>query len=108
MNSNEPSLLIGVSIISEMHQNFEEECNDDREHISNLSLIIKGISGYLDVTEMPKTECREIISELTKYGKKLWIDTCLEQSDDGESEQEIREESEHLFDYIFENHDYPE
>ena len=74
MNLNEPSLLIGVSIIS----------------------------------EMPKTECREIISELTKYGKKLWIDTCLEQSEDGESEQEIREESEYLFDYIFENHDYPE
>ena len=108
MNLNDPSLLIGVSIISEMHQNFEEGNNDDRDHITNLSLVINGISGYLETMKMPKAECRKILAELEKYGKKLWIDYCVEQNEYDESEQEIREDSDYLFDYIFKHHDYPE
>lgn len=80
VNLNEPSLLIGVSIISEMHQSFEEECNDDRDHITNLSLIIKGISGYLDATEMPKTECQEIISEGIRDRNFLFAKESIENS----------------------------
>ena len=108
MNANDPSLLIGVSIISEMYQYFDERHIDDRDHITNLSLIVKGISGYLETIEMPKAECREILAELEAYGKKLWIDSCVEQNAHDKSEEEMREESGHIFDYIFKHHDYPE
>ncbi len=108
MKLNDPSLLIGVSIISEMHQNFEEGNNDDRDHITNLSLVIKGIAGYLETIKMSKAECHEILAELEKFGKKLWIDSCVEQNEYDESEQEIREDSDYIFDYIFKHHDYPE
>ena len=108
MNLNDPALLIGVSIISELHQDFADQNNDDRDHINNLWSVIKGVSGYLKTTKMPKTQRQKIIDELKKYGKKLWIDSCVKQSEDIESEQEIREESDYLFDYIFKNHDYPD
>lgn len=97
MNLNDPSLLIGVSIISEMHQNFEEGNNDDRDHITNLSLVIKGISGYLETMKMPKAECRKILAELEKYGKKLWIDYCIEQNEYDESEQRKYEKIQTIF-----------
>ena len=107
MELNETPLMIGVATISEFHEYFRESGHDDLEHIINISLVIKGISVYLKNYGASEQEIDNILSELKTYAKKLWIDSCVDSADDDESESEIREETDYIFDYVFENHEYP-
>lgn len=56
MNTTDVPLMIGISITSEVHDYFMETGHGDLEHIINLSLIIKGISEYLEKFKTPEKE----------------------------------------------------
>ena len=107
MNTTDVPLMISFSIISEMHEYFRETGHDDLEHIIKLSLVIKGISTYLKKSETSEEETNRVLAELKEYGKKLWIDSCVDEAGEDEAESDVREETDYIFDYIFENHEYP-
>ncbi len=107
MNSLETSLMMGRSVILEMHKHFQEGDSDDQNHIVNLSLIIRGISGYQTKMIVPEKEQIKVLSELKEYGKNLWVESCINASQEDEPEADFREESNYIFDYIFKHHEYP-
>ena len=107
MNTTDVPLMIGFSIISEMHEYFREKGHDDLEHIINLSLVIKGISKHLKQSETSEEEINRVLTELKEYGKKLWIEYCVEVAGEDDSESDVREETDYIFDYIFEHHEHP-
>ena len=72
MNTTDVPLMIGFSIISEMHEYFREKGHDDLEHIIKLSLVTRSIS------ETSEEEINRVLTELKEYGKKLWIEYCVE------------------------------
>ncbi len=107
MDRDNIPLMTGVSVISEMHDYFRESGHDDLEHIIKISLVIKGIYSYLKNYEASEQEIDNVLAELKEYGKKLWIESCVDAADENESESEVREETDYIFEYVFENHEYP-
>ncbi len=107
MENNDNLLLIGVSIISELHDNFIKSGPDDLEHITQISIVIRGIANYLKTCGTSDPEIETFLTKLKEYGKKLWIESCVEAAHDDESESDVREETDYIFDYVFDNHKYP-
>lgn len=56
MDRDNIPLMIGVSILSEMHDYFRESGQDDLKHILNISVVIKGINSYLKNCEASEQE----------------------------------------------------
>ena len=101
------SLKLGVGILSEIHEYYRETSQDDAEHIRQLALIIKGISDVLRIEGISNDDIEHISAKLKQYGKDLYINNCLESAGDNDIESNIRDENQELFDYIYENHEYP-
>ena len=108
MEWDETPLMIGVAIISEFHEYWIESGDDDLEYINTISIVIRGISVYLKNSETSEQQINSILSELKEYAKKLWIDRCVDAADDDEPESEVRQETDYIFDYVFDNHEYPD
>ena len=108
MTSNDTYLTIGAAIISEFYEHWQESGGDDLEYIVTISIVIRGISVHLKNSETSEQQINSILSELKEYAKKLWIDYCVDAADDDEPESEIRQESDYIFDYVFDNHEYPD
>jgi hypothetical protein len=108
MEWDDTSLMIGVAIISEFHEHWQESGDDNLEYIIAISIIIRGISVYLKNSETSEQDINGILSELKEYAKKLWIDYCVDAADDDEPESEVRQESDYIFDYVFDHHEYPD
>lgn len=107
MEWDDTSLMIGVAIISEF-QEYWQESGDDLEYITSISIVIRGMAVYLKNSETSKQEINSILSELKEYAKKIWIDYCVDAADDDEPESEVRRESDYIFDYVFDHHEYPD
>ena len=108
MEWDDTSLMIGVAIISELHEHWQESGDDNLEYIITISIVIRGISVYLKNSETSEQDINGILSELKEYAKKIWIDYCVDTAEDDEPESEVREESEYIFDYVFDHHEYPD
>jgi hypothetical protein len=99
--------LIGISILSEMHEYFKEDGLDDMTHINQIALVVRGISRYLTQQGVSPAEIERVSTELKAYGKKLWVDWCVDAAHEEESEADVREESDEIFEYVFEHGEYP-
>ena len=66
-----------------------------------------GISTYLKKSETSEEEMDRVLTKLKEYGKNLWIDSCVDAAGEDESESDVREETDYIFDYVFENHEHP-
>lgn len=107
MEKDDTPLLIGVSILSEVHEYFRSSEHDDLEHIIKISIIIKGICSYLENMKVSEKETNRISENLKDYAKNLWIESCLDAADEDEEESDILDEADYLFEYIYKNHEYP-
>ena len=108
MEWDDTSLMIGVAIISEFHEHWQESGDDDLEYIITISIVIRGISVYLKNSETSEQHINNILSELKEYAKKLWIDYCVDAAEDDKPESEVRQGTDYIFDYVFDNHEYPD
>ena len=108
MEWDDTSLMIGTAIFSEFYDHWQESGGDDLEYITTTSIVIRGISVYLKNSETSEQYINSILLELKEYAKKIWIDYCVDTAEDDEPESEVREESDYIFDYVFDHHEYPD
>jgi len=98
---------LGEKIIKSQHDYFETDENEDLDHITNLKRIIVAIAEYLKSEIVSEEEVVDLVEHFRQFGKTLFVNNCIKNKDEDESEVEIRQESEIWFDYIFENEEYP-
>ena len=98
---------LGKKIIEKQHDYLTAGSGEDLEHIPNLKRIIMAISEYLESDGLPKDGIIAVTNNLINLSKDLFIDSCLTNKDEEDEEQEVREESESWFDYIYEHEEYP-
>jgi hypothetical protein len=99
---------LGEKIIRSQHDYFAAGHSEDLDHITTLKRIIIAISEYLKSEGLPEDGINDLTDNLRQLCKDLFIDSCLANRDEDENEQEVREESEIWFDYIYEHEEYPE
>ena len=99
---------LGETIIKSQHDYFAAGHSDDLNHITNLKRIIVAISEYLKSEGLPENGINTLIDNLRQLCKDPFIDSCLANRDEDEDKQEVKEDSEIYFDYIYEHEEYPE
>ena len=107
MEKLEFAKALGDKIIKSQHDYFETAKSEDLDHITNLKRIIVAIAEYLKSEIVSEEEVDDLVDHFRQFSKILYINNCIKNKEEDESEVEIREESEILFDYIFENEKYP-
>ena len=100
---------LGEKIIKSQQNSFEAG-NDlgDLGHITNMKRIIVAISEYLKSEDVPEDGISAMGDSLKQLGKGLFVAECISVKDEDEDEDDVREDSEIWFDYIYEHEEYPE
>ena len=101
---------IGKEIIKRLHQHNEENSLDDTEYIPLIKRIIEAIGVYMSQSDKSKLEIDSLTSTLIGYAKGLYVELCqihAEEDNEDISLEQVKEESEEYFDYIYEHEDHP-
>ena len=100
---------LGKKIIKSQQDSFEAGSEfDDLSHITNMKRIIVAISEYLKTEDVPENGINAMVDSLKQLGKELFVAECVSVKDEDEDEDDVREDSEIWFDYIYEHEEYPE
>jgi hypothetical protein len=98
---------LGKKIITSQQDSFEAGNDlEDIGHITNIKRIIVAISEYLKSEDMPEDGINAMADSLKQLGKGLFVTGCVSNRD--EDEDDVREDSEIWFDYIYKHEEYPE
>jgi hypothetical protein len=102
---------IGKEIIKHLHDYYEEIKMDDAEYIPLIKRVIKAINNHIGLYDISKSENETLKETLLTYAKDLYVEICQihakENNEDISSEQ-VKEESEEFFDYIYKHEEYPD
>lgn len=110
MNKTEIVEDLGKAIIKRLHDYNEEVGFDDAEYIPIIKRTIEAIEGYIVNSEKEIEYSEDIKSVLFNYSKELYVELCIKHSvEDNEeaSVDEVREESDEYFRYIYEHEEHP-
>ena len=99
---------LGKKIIKNQNDFFKDDKSDDLAHVTNIKRIIVAISAHLKSEDVPADGINAVAESLKKLSKDLFLTSCLLNKDEDEDEDDVREDSEIWFDYIYEHEEYPE
>lgn len=102
---------IGREIIKQLHTHNEENSLDDSEYIPVIKRIVEAINSRMQRNGISKSENETLKVSLIKYAMGLYVDLCQKHSienDENLSLEQVKEESEEFFKYIYKHEDYPE
>ena len=100
---------LGKKIIKSQQDSFEAGNDlEDISHITNIKRIILAISDYLKSEDVPEDGINAMADSLKQLGKGLFVAGCVSNRDEDEDEDDVREDSEIWFDYIYKHEEYPE
>mmetsp|Transcript_18293 Transcript_18293/g.8513 ORF Transcript_18293/g.8513 Transcript_18293/m.8513 type:complete len:118 (+) Transcript_18293:37-390(+) len=101
---------IGKGIIKRLHQHSEVNLLDDADYIPILKRIIEAIGVHISQSDKSKSGIDGLTGTLIGYARDLYVELCqihAEENNEDISLEEIKEESEEYFDYIYEHEDHP-
>lgn len=101
---------IGKEIIKRLHKYNEEYSIDDAEYIPLIKRIIEAIGSYLIQSDKSMSEIENLTGSLVAYAKKLYVESCqihAEESGEDIPQEQVKDESEEYFDYIYEHEEHP-
>jgi hypothetical protein len=101
---------IGKEIIKRLHKHNEENSLDDAEYIPLIKRIIEAIGIYISQNDKLKSGTDNLTEALIVYAKDLYVELCqIYAGEDGKdiSSEQVKEESEEYFDYIYEHEEHP-
>jgi hypothetical protein len=99
---------LGKKIIKDRHHFFDTEESEDLDHITNVKRIIASISDYLKHEGLTQDDINDLAHRLRQFTRSKYVEMCIANKYEGEDDEAVLEESEVLFDYIYENETYPE
>ena len=108
MEKIEFSKGLGEAIIKKQHGYYIDVGEDDLSLITNLKRIIVSISDYLESDGLKKDDIDYLVDNLYHLSKTLFLDSCLPNKEEDQTEQEFMAESETWFDYLYKHEEYPE
>ena len=95
-------------IIEDRHNFFNTETSEDLEHITNIKRMIKSVSDYLKYEGLSEKDVNDLAGELRQFTRSKYVEMCIANKFEGEDDEAVCQESEVLFDYIYENEEYPD
>lgn len=101
---------IGKEIIRQFHDHNKKHSIDDSEYIPMIKRIIKSITTHLGVNGISESENNALNELLVSYAKELYVELCqahAKENNEDISSDQVKEESEELFEYIYEHEEYP-
>lgn len=101
---------IGKEIIKGLHKHNEEYSMDDAEYIPLIKRIVEAIGTFINQSEKSMSEIENLTGSLIAYAKKLYVESCqIHAQEGGEdlSPEQVKDESEEYFDYIYEHEEHP-
>ena len=101
---------IGREIIKRLHDYNEEEPLDDAEYIPLIKRIIEAIKIYSNKINLNNEELDTIDKSLVAYSRELYIELCKKHAKENNEDvtiEELKEESEEYFNYIYEYEEHP-
>ena len=99
---------LGKKIIKDRHHFFDTEESEDLEHITNIKRIIASISEYLKNEGLSQDDINDLANQLRQFARSKYIEMCISNKYEDEDDEAVCEESEVLFDYIYDNEEYPD
>ena len=99
---------LAKKIINDRHHFFDIEESEDLEHITNIKRIIKSVSDYLKNESLSQDDINNLVDQLKQFPRSKYVEMCISNKYEGEDDEAVCQESEALFDYIYENEGYPE
>ena len=101
---------IGKEIIKKLHDYYEEITMEDAEYIPLIKRVIKAINNYISLYDISKFDNKTLKETLLVYARDLYVEVCqINAKENGEdiSSKQVKEESEEIFNYIYEHEEYP-
>ena len=95
-------------IIKDRHHFFDIEESEDLQHITNIKRIIASISEYLKYEGLSEDDINDLADQLRQFARSKYVEMCISNKFEGEDDEAVCQESEVLFDYIYENEEYPD
>ena len=99
---------LGKKIIKDRHHFFDTEESEDLEHITNIKRIIASMSEYLKNEGLSQDGINDLANQLRQFARSKYIEMCISNKYEDEDDEAVCEESEVLFDYIYDNEEYPD
>jgi hypothetical protein len=101
---------IGKAIINRLHKQNEDYSMDDAEYIPLVKRIIEAVGIYICQNDELKSSADNLTGALIDYAKELYVELCQFHAEEGGediSSEQVKEESEEYFDYIYEHEEHP-
>jgi len=100
-------LEIGKSILTQQHKFAPNSELDDLSHISEMKLVIEGISEYLSLKGYSENDIKKIKKFLIQFAEKNFLEQCAKAATDvgAVPDKEVDKE---YFTYIYNTGQYPE
>ena len=107
MNIVEEIVEIGKSILTQQHKFVPNSEIDDLSHISEMKLVIEGISDYLYSKGYSENDIGRVINILIQFAEKNFLEQCAKAAKDvGDTPDE--EVDKEYFACIYDTGEYPE
>jgi hypothetical protein len=107
MNIFDETVEIGKSILTKQHKFFPNFELDDLSHISEMKLVIEGISEYLSSKDHSENDIERTTKILIQFAEKNFLEQCAKAATDvGNTPDE--EADKEYFAYIYNTGKYPE
>lgn len=98
---------IGKSILTKQHKFVPDSELDDLSHISEMKIVIEGISEYLFSKDYPENDTMRARKILIQFAEKNFLEQCAKEATDvGDTPDE--EVDKEYFAYIYNTGNYPE
>ncbi|NLA74278.1 MAG: hypothetical protein GX846_02175 [Deltaproteobacteria bacterium] len=102
---------LGKKILKHLNDYYEEISMGDDEYIPLIKRIIESIHDYEGMGEISDPEKEALKTNLLNYSKGLYVELCqIHSKEDKEdiSPEQVKEEAEEFFDYVYKHGRYPE
>jgi hypothetical protein len=87
---------------------YVEKCMDDSEYIQLVRVLVSAAVAILLEDGEPDAVIGPVESTLREYARGFFVSRCIQQHDEISNPADYQEETEALFDYIYQNGQYPD